>query len=123
LQRLLARLRRLCLGLPEAEETTSFGHPTFEVKNKTFAVLEEYQGELAIVFKATLADQTLLTMDPQFYVAPYTGKHGWTSMHAGGALDWGAVEELVRASYRLVAPKRLAATLDAVHSLQRTRRK
>ena len=65
MQRVLNRLRRISLALPEAEETTSFGHPTWKVKNKTFVVLEEYKGELAIVFKATMADQALLTMDPQ----------------------------------------------------------
>lgn len=110
------------MALPEAEETTSFGHPTFKVKNKTFVVLEEYKGELAIVFKATTQDQALLTMDPQFYVAPYTGKHGWTSMRAAGALDWSVVAELVRESYRLVAPKRLVAAANDVAG-QRTRRK
>ena len=113
MERVLSRLRRISLALPEAEETTSFGHPTWKVKNKTFVVLEEYKGEPAIVFKATMADQALLTMDPQFYIAPYTGKHGWTSMRAGSSFDWDAVEDLVGESYRLVVPKRLAATTEA----------
>ena len=50
LQRILARLRRITLALPEAEETTSFGHPTFKVGKKTCAVLEEYKGKLPICF-------------------------------------------------------------------------
>lgn len=122
-QSILTRLRRLSLALPEVEETTSFSHPTFKVSKKTFVALEEYQGELAICFKATMADQALLTLNPQFYIAPYTGKHGWTSMRMVGALDWTAIEELVRESYRLVAPKRLATGLGATISPRRTRRK
>ena len=123
MQRILARLRRISLALPEAEETTSFGHPTFKVGRKTFAVLEEYKGELAICFKATMEDQSLLTMDPQFYVAPYIGKHGWTSIRAGGPLDWEGVEDFVRESYRLVATKRLVRLLDEEAPAKRTRRK
>ena len=124
MQRILAGLRRISLALPEAEETTSFGHPTFKVGKKTFAVLEEYKGELAICFKATMSDQSLLTLDPQFYVAPYIGKHGWTSMRSGGPLDWEAIEDFVRESYRLVAPKRLVRALDEEEApAKRTRRK
>ena len=63
-QRILSRLRRISLALPEAEETTSFGHPTFKVGKKTFAVLEKYKGELAICFKASMENQAFLTMDP-----------------------------------------------------------
>ncbi len=108
--------------MPEAEETTSFGHPTFRVGKKTFAVLDEYKGEHAICFKATLADQALLTLDPQFYVAPYIGKHGWTSLRLDGTPpEWREVEELVHESYRLVMPKRLQRALDV--EPERTRRK
>lgn len=45
---ILRRLGKVCLGLPDVEQTVSFGHPTFKVRNKTFAVLEEYKGELGI---------------------------------------------------------------------------
>ena len=122
MKRVLVRFRRICLALPEAEETTSFGHPTFRVGKKTFAVLDEYKGEHAICFKATLAEQALLTLDPQFYVAPYIGKHGWTSLRLDGTpLEWREVEELVHESYRLVMPKRLQRVLDV--EPERTRRK
>lgn len=100
----------------------SFGHPTFRAGKKTFAVLEEYQGELAICFKATVADQALLTIDPKFYVAPYIGKHGWTSMRVGSPPDWQEVAELVRTSYRVVATKRMLGALEE-DTRPRTRRK
>ena len=33
----LARLRTICLALPEAHEVESHGEPTFRVRNKMFA--------------------------------------------------------------------------------------
>jgi predicted DNA-binding protein (MmcQ/YjbR family) len=114
-EKVLARLRRICLSLPEAYETTSFGHPTFRAGSSgkgTFAVFENYRGEDTICFKATLADQALLVLDPRFFVAPYIGKHGWTSMRTGGGVDFREVEDLVRESYRLAAPKALSGKLE-----------
>src|SRR5688572_19903377 len=34
----LARLRKLCLALPEAHEVEAWGEPTFRVRNKIFAM-------------------------------------------------------------------------------------
>ena len=45
----LANLRPICLALPEARETTTFGHPTFQAGKKTFAVLDHYQGVECLV--------------------------------------------------------------------------
>jgi predicted DNA-binding protein (MmcQ/YjbR family) len=110
--RILARLRRIALSLPEAWETVSFGHPTFRAGKKTFAVFENYRGEDTICFKASREDQTLLVLDPRFFVAPYVGQHGWTSMRVGAGLDWREVTDLVQQSYRLVATGKQVAKLD-----------
>ena len=48
---ILERLRKICLALADVDETITFGHPTFRVKGKMFAVLEEYKGELGICVK------------------------------------------------------------------------
>ena len=114
-EKVLTRLRKICLALPEAYETTTFGHPTFRAGSgkKTFAVFENYRGEDTICVKATHEDQALLVLDPRFFVAPYVGKHGWTSMRTGGSVDWGEVGELVRESYRLVANSAMLAKLEA----------
>jgi predicted DNA-binding protein (MmcQ/YjbR family) len=114
--RILARLRRIALALPEAWETVSFGHPTFRAGKKTFAVFENYRGEDTICFKATREDQSLLVLDPRFFVAPYVGRHGWTSMRVGAGLDWREVTELVEESYRLVGTRKQVARLDEISS-------
>ncbi|QUW19754.1 hypothetical protein [Agrococcus sp. Marseille-Q4369] len=40
------------------------------------------------------------------------GPYGWVAVDRRGA-DWGRVAELVDASFRVTAPKRLVAELDA----------
>ncbi len=125
-EKVLTRLRKLCLGLPEAYETTSFGHPTFRAGRsgkKTFAVFENYRGEDTICVKATMEDQALLVLDPRFFVAPYVGKHGWTSMRTAGAIEWGEVEDLVRESYRLVATKSMLAKLEERRPAKKRKKK
>ena len=100
----LKKLRAICADLPGTVETVTWGHPTFKVAKKAFAVLEPYKGEFAIAFKASFADQAALTMQPRFYITPYSGKRGWTSLRLEGKLDWREIRDLVRNAYRLVAP-------------------
>jgi predicted DNA-binding protein (MmcQ/YjbR family) len=125
-EKVLARLRKTCLALPEASETISYGHPTFRAGKsgkKTFAVFENYRGEDTICLKATLEDQALLVLDPRYFVAPYIGKHGWTSMRTAGALDWDEVEAMVLESYRLVASKSMLEKLGELPPSQRQKRR
>jgi predicted DNA-binding protein (MmcQ/YjbR family) len=108
----LKRLRGICLSLPEATETVKWGHPTFVAGQKMFAVLDEYGGRPCIAFRADPARQAALIQDPRFYAAPYAAAHGWVCMHADRALDWREVAELLQASYRMAALKRMLAALD-----------
>jgi len=98
----LAKLRELCLALPEVREVKTWGHPTFKVKNKSFAVLEEYKGHLCICFEATLALQQLLIEDARFFPSPYIGKQGWTSLIADTRPNWKEVRQLIKESHALV---------------------
>jgi predicted DNA-binding protein (MmcQ/YjbR family) len=100
----ITRLRRICLALPGATEIETWGHPTFQVNEKTFCVFEEYKGEPAIVVKVGKAALGIFVQDPRFYQSPYIGKHGWVSLRANGPLNWEEVEELVKGSHSLVAP-------------------
>jgi predicted DNA-binding protein (MmcQ/YjbR family) len=102
---LLVKLRKICLQLPGASETVTFGHPTFQVAGKTFAVLEEYKGELGIALKVGKLMQGVFLKDPRFFMTPYAGKHGWVTLRVRAApLDWKEISDLVRGSYDLVSP-------------------
>ncbi len=55
----------------------------------------------------------LVGADPDRFVPPRLGPKGWIGMRLDRGPDRGEVEGLVRRSYRLVAPKRLAAPVRA----------
>jgi predicted DNA-binding protein (MmcQ/YjbR family) len=110
---LLARLREICLGLPEVRETVKWGHPTFEAGKKMFAVLDRYQGRACIAFRVLPESLATLLADDRFYEAPYAARHGWICMLADGPIDWREVKELLLASYRQVALKRMVALLES----------
>jgi hypothetical protein len=52
--KILAKLREICLALPGVQEVKTWGHPTFQAGKKSFAVLDEYHGQLCICLKMTL---------------------------------------------------------------------
>lgn len=105
----LERLRGIALGLPEAVEQETWGDVTFRVRGKMFAITG-YEAT-GVTLKATPEDQeALVAADPAITVAAYVGRFGWVSVALDGDdVDWAQVEDLTRDSYRLVAPKRLAA--------------
>jgi predicted DNA-binding protein (MmcQ/YjbR family) len=105
---ILKKLRKACLRLPDAEETVSFGHPTFRVRGgKIFAVLETYKGELGICVNVGKLMQGVFLDDPRFFRTPYVGKHGWVTLRVYAAqLNWEEIRELAKGSYLLVAPKK-----------------
>jgi len=104
------RLRAICLTLPEASERETWDIPTWRVREKIFAMETEDDGAPAIWLKAPPGSQEVLVgADPaRFFVPPYVGHKGWVGMRLAKAPDWAEVAFLVRRSYRLVAPKRLA---------------
>ena len=109
----LTRLRMICLALPEAVEKEAWGDPTFRVRDKIFAMLKTGDGRVSLWCKAPPGSQTILVeADPErFFVPPYVGHKGWVGMRLDRRPDWKEVALIVRRSYRLTAPKRLADIL------------
>ena len=95
-KKILEKLREICLALPKTSETTTFGHPTFQVGTKTFTVLETYKGVLSICVKVGKKMQPVFLEDDRFYRTPYVGQHGWVSLRANTKLNWTEIRELVR---------------------------
>ena len=118
----LAELRAICLDLPGAEERVSHGRPTFRA-GRIFAAFggseklrpgEHRQVPSALIFLPDPLDLPALDEDDRFFVPAYYGPHGGRAIDlADPGIDWQEVAELVDASYRLVAPKRLVAELDS----------
>jgi phosphoribosylglycinamide formyltransferase-1 len=111
----LARLTKICLGLPEAMREILGQHAAFRVRKKTFAYfLNDHHGDgmVAVTCKVLPDDnKRLAASDPdRFYIPAYIGSKGWVARRLDvGKIDWEEVSELVSGSYRLIAPKGLAA--------------
>ncbi|MFC4530720.1 MmcQ/YjbR family DNA-binding protein [Sphaerisporangium dianthi] len=110
----LGRLRDICGSLPEVAEKPFGGHtaPAFRVRDKLFVMTSE-DGD-SMTFKAGPGVQeALVASDPgRFFVPPYVGAKGWVGARLDVEQDWDEIAGLVEDSYRLIAPKRLAALLD-----------
>ena len=109
----LSDLRRLALALPESCEVEAWGRPTFRAGKKIFAVFTGINEErYSVVFKPEAAERPALMEDPRFYVPPYWGASGWLALDfTAAAVDWEEVAELLEASYRQVALKRMIVKL------------
>ena len=111
----LARLTKIALALPEAVREIHGSHAQFLVRKKTFAYfLNNHHGDgiVAVTCKVLPGDNSVLVSasPDQFYLPAYIGPKGWVALRLDvGPVDWDEVTELIAGSYRLVAPKRLAA--------------
>jgi predicted DNA-binding protein (MmcQ/YjbR family) len=105
------RLRAICLALPEAVEVAMKRGPTYRVNDKIFAMDRRGDGRVSVWCKAPTGSQAILVGADakRFFVPPYVGPKGWVGMRLDDAPDWDEVAALIRRSYRLIAPKRLAA--------------
>ncbi|HET7042743.1 MAG TPA: MmcQ/YjbR family DNA-binding protein, partial [Gemmatimonadales bacterium] len=60
------------------------------------------------------AQEMLVASDPErFFRPPYVGHRGWLGVYLDVPADWDQIADLIVDAYRAVAPKRLAALLDA----------
>jgi hypothetical protein len=116
----LARLRKICLKLPETTEVEAWGAPTFRVKGKIFAMYAKPEGHAGggragLWCAAAQVDQDLLiSSDPErFFKPPYVGVKGWVGVYIDRSPDWDAVTYIVRAAWRRTAPKKLLAMVPA----------
>lgn len=107
----LARLRRICLALPDATEKIAWGDPTWRIRDKIFAMAKgNYPGGRPSVWMKGRegAQETVTITDPDsFFVPPYVGHKGWIGAWMDRPrINWPMLEDLIAESYRLVGPKR-----------------
>ncbi|OBI71285.1 MmcQ/YjbR family DNA-binding protein [Mycobacterium sp. E740] len=119
----LARVRKVALSFPDAYEKVSHGRPAFFVA-KMFAmyggsVKPEAKGEYvqypqSVLVKVDDSDRQALQQDGRFFCPAYLGPSGWLGLDltATRDIDWTEVRELIDASFRLTAPKKLVKQLD-----------
>lgn len=111
----MTKLRAICLALPETEERETWVDATFRVRGKIFAMEKRGDGRVAVLCKAPPGSQAVLVgADPdRFFVPAYVGHKGWVGMRLDARPDWDEVAALVRRSYSLIAPKKLAVMVTS----------
>ena len=103
------RLRAICLALPETTEKLAWGEPTWRVRGRLFAQLDDHHhgaDHLAVWLPAPLGEQEAMVFtDPErFFRPPYVGVRGWVGVRIDRRPDWTVVGRLVEQAYRMVAP-------------------
>ena len=112
----IARLRWLCLALPEVTERLSHGEATWFVGNRrSFLTTADHHHDDRVAFWCAAPDgvqEALVATAPErFFRPPYVGHRGWLGVWLDVAQDWDEIAALVADAYRGVAPARLIARL------------
>jgi hypothetical protein len=125
--RVLARLRSICLGLPESYEEKAWAGWRWMIRKRNFAHVVAIDGGwppayaraagsdgplIVVTFRVSgLLGDTLRTAGPPFFHAPWGTLWGTkvVGMVIGKGVDWDEVAVLLTESHRLLAPARLVA--------------
>lgn len=110
----MRRLEAIVDRLPEATRVDIEawdGQPTFRVRGKNFVFTDKGATGMSVKLPKEEATAVIAT-DPGAEPTGYgLGRHGWVSIVVGDAAGddrWEEIEEWVRTSFTLVAPKGLA---------------
>jgi len=112
-EQVLAKLRGICLALPETSERPSHGAPTFFIREKRsfLMVLTNHHGDgrFAIWCAAPEGMQRMLVDadGERFFVPPYVGHRGWLGLRLDRGIHWDELKGIVEDAYAEVAPAKL----------------
>jgi hypothetical protein len=112
-EHVLAKLREICLALPETSERLSHGAPTFFVREKRafLMVLTNHHGDgrFAIWCAAPDGMQKMLVDadEERFFVPPYVGHRGWLGLRLDRGIHWDELTGIAEDAYAEVAPAKL----------------
>ena len=117
-QKLLARVRAICMALPEVSERLSHGEVTWFIRDKRVLASMDDHHHGADHFAVTCpappgVQQELIELEPdRFYRPAYVGPSGWIGVRLDRDVDWDEIERIIEDAYRLKAPKTLVKQLD-----------
>jgi YjbR len=120
---MLERIREFCRALPEvtvrvddsATPARSAAH-SFDIRRRSFCLLVAREGSGAkpvslLVLRAGAAEREALLSTGHPFFAPQAGRDRIAVVLTEDT-NWDEIRELVTESYRILAPKKLAALLD-----------
>lgn len=112
-------LKALARTYPEATEDFPWGESAFKVKSKVFVFMHVTKTvgaeRVSMSFKLPNSRHQALSLPFASPTGYGLGKHGWVTavFEHGAELPMPLLTEWIDESYRAVAPKKLAAALDA----------
>ena len=111
-----ARLRELCLALPETLEKQSHGEASWFVGKRAFVTsADRHHDDRRAVWLAAAAgaQEVLVASDPdRFFRPPFVGHRGWIGVYLDVTVDWDELAALVRDAWATVATDRIRSKLD-----------
>ena len=114
----LARVRAICLALPETSERLSHGGPAFFVRQKKCFVmfLDDHHGDGRLAIWCAAPDGVqpdLVETDPaRFFRPPYVGHLGWLGVQLPGIQD-AELRAICHEAFTTVAPPSVLKMLGA----------
>ena len=112
-EKVLAKLREICLAFPETSERLSHGAATFFVREKRsfLMVLTNQHGDGRFAIWCAAPDgmqKMLVEADPErFFVPPYVGHRGWLGVRLDRGIHWDELTGIAEDAYADVAPAKL----------------
>jgi hypothetical protein len=122
-QYIVERVRTLCLALPEVTVRVDYSRIdarstayAFDIRRRPFCLLVAVANPAGepvplLVLRAGREERAALLSAGHPFFAPRAGRDRVGVLLAGDT-DWEEIRELVTESYRILAPKKLAALLD-----------
>ena len=110
-QKLLQKLRKICLRLPETSEASAFGTPVFKAGKKTFCQFAANKNIPSAYFWVGSEQQAFLTADSRYAIPAYMGHNGWIQLRIDKRFDEEEIKALAIASYKHYALQRMLKAL------------
>jgi hypothetical protein len=108
----LARVRKLCLSLPETTEVKAWGEPTFRVRGRLFAMYaaagnHHGDGRESVWLACDATNQGLMIADKpeRFFKPAYVGPYGWVGVYLDKRPNWKLVKEVVADAHEHIVVK------------------
>jgi predicted DNA-binding protein (MmcQ/YjbR family) len=116
----LVRIRGIASAFPGSAEKVSHGRPAFYT-TKVFTYYgaslkvdgDWVQHPQSLVVQSDPDDRQALLEERRVFLPAYLAPSGWIGVDLDSDTDWSEIAELIDASYRLTAPKRMVTELDA----------
>jgi hypothetical protein len=107
----LAKVRAVCLALPDTSERPSHGSPSFYIAGKHafvyFCDNHHHDGRLALWCAAPEGAQAMLvdSNPDHYFLPPYVARLGWIGVRLDRDASWREIAAVIEAAYDTRAPR------------------